>query len=554
VKIRYLGLLALAAAIVFLVNVAGSLRAQQVAAVALTGRVSSAAEGPMEGVLVSARRTGSTIVVTVVSDAQGRYHFPASRLAPGTYGLQIRAAGYDLAGPASVVVAPNTPASADLRLRPTSDLEDQLSDGEWMLSMPGTDEQKRALLDCTGCHSLQRIVDSYHTEEDFRTNILPRMANYSFQSFWLKPQAFKVPKTRVNFSPLLPAFLAGINQSAGPRQWPLKTFPRLKGQSTHVIITQYDLPDRLTQPHDVIGMPDGTIWYADFGQQFLAELNPKTGAVTQFAVPELKPDNFTGTLELDADPSGTLWLANMTQGQILRFDPKTRTFKQFSVPPGDHPEFTQESMVMPIHSNVDGKVWTNNQDEHSFQRLDPATGTWQRFGPFTYPGSTKTFNAYGMVSDAANGIWGLDFGGMAIAHLDPSGAFKIIPTPTTGSRPRRGRVDDRTGILWFAEFGANQVGAYDTKADNGTIKEYKLPTPWDSPYDVVADKNGNVWAGSMLTDRITRLDPATGKAFDYELPSSTNTRRVWIDNSTTPVTFWTGANHEATIVKLEPLN
>ena len=48
--------------------------------VSLTGLVSSQREGPMEGVLVSAKRAGSTITVTVVSDAQGRYSFPKNRL------------------------------------------------------------------------------------------------------------------------------------------------------------------------------------------------------------------------------------------------------------------------------------------------------------------------------------------------------------------------------------------------------------------------------------------------------------------------------------------
>jgi virginiamycin B lyase len=224
------------------------------------------------------------------------------------------------------------------------------------------------------------------------------------------------------------------------------------------------------------------------------------------------------------------------------------------VPPAAHPDFTQSSMVAPNHMNVDGKVWTNNQDDHSFRRLDPATGTWETFGPFTYPGITKTFNAYGLVTDATNGLWGFDFGGTSIGHLDPkTGVFRIIATPTAASRPRRGRYDDRTGLVWFAEFGANRIGMYDTKADTGTIKEFLMPTPWDSPYDAVADKNGIVWAGSMFTDRISRLDPETGVVTDYELPSTTNTRRVWVDNSTNPVTLWTGANHEATIMKLQTL-
>src|SRR5882762_2917652 len=47
---------------------------------ALAGKVSSAEEGAMEGVLVSAKRASSTITITVVSDAKGQYSFPAAKL------------------------------------------------------------------------------------------------------------------------------------------------------------------------------------------------------------------------------------------------------------------------------------------------------------------------------------------------------------------------------------------------------------------------------------------------------------------------------------------
>jgi virginiamycin B lyase len=556
VRNKALAVLAIAFAIGLIVNLAGSLHAAQPATLALTGRVSSAAEGLMEGVLVTARRTGSTMSVTVVSDAQGRYAFPAARLAPGKYGLTIRAIGYDLTAPANPVVPSGAAATADLKLRKTANLADQMSNGDWILSVPGTDAQKAGLADCTGCHTLQRAVDSYHTADDWKNNVLPRMSNYTFSSFWLKPQAFRTSRGVSFFAPDLPAYLATINQSAGPRKWPLKTLTRLKGVSTHVIVTSYDLPNRLTQPHDVIGTPDGTIWFSDFGQQFLGRLNPKTGAVTVFPVPEFKPGYLDGSLDLEVDPQGFLWLANLYQGGVTRFDPKTQTMKQWAVPPAGRPEFTQASMVMPIHSNADGKVWTNNQDDHSFRRLDPATGTWETFGPFYYPGVTppKTFNAYGLLTDSSNSLWGLDFGATSIGHLDAAtGKFKIIATPTANSHPRRGRIDERTGVLWFAEFGANRIGSYDTKADNGTITEYVMPTPWDNPYDAVPDKNGSVWAGSMFTDRISRLDSATGRVVDYELPGTTNIRRVWVDNTTTPVQLWIGANHEAAIIKLEAL-
>lgn len=533
------------------------LGAQQPASVALTGIVSSAAEGPMEGVDVSAKRAGSTITTTVITDATGHYRFPASRLAPGSYALSIRAAGYDLAGPKSASIVAGKPLTANLRLQKTANLADQISNAEWIISIPGTDEQKAQVLDCTGCHTLQRVVDSYHNADDFQNNVLPRMENYANQTFWLKPQAFNNGRAgRGGFvNAQFAAYLATINQSSGERKWPLKTLPRLKGASTHVIITMYDLPRRQIQPHDVITTNDGMVWYSDFGQQFLGMLDPKTGKVTEYPIPEAKPGYLTGTLEVEKDPQENLWVANMYQGQIVEFDRAARTFKAFSVKPADHPEFTQESMVFPVHDNVDGKVWTNNQDDHSLRRLDVATGTWETFGPFyySYGGDPKlNFNSYGLVTDSKNTVWMFDFPHAAIAHFDGK-TFKAIPTPTQHSRPRRGRVDDRTGIFWFTEYGANRLGAYDTVADNGTIKEYLLPTVWDSPYDVVPDKNGNVWTGAMTTDRISRLDPATGKVIEWQLPTETNIRRVWVDNSTNPVTFWTGSNHGAAIYKLEPL-
>ena len=74
-------------------------------AAALSGEVSSAKDGPMEGVVVSARKDGSTITVSVVSDDKGHFSFPASRLDAGHYAIGIRATGYDLDGPADATLA-----------------------------------------------------------------------------------------------------------------------------------------------------------------------------------------------------------------------------------------------------------------------------------------------------------------------------------------------------------------------------------------------------------------------------------------------------------------
>ena len=124
---------------------------------ALSGKVSSAEEGLMEGVLVSAKQAGSTITTTVVSNAKGEFSFPAERLAPGHYAISIRAAGYNLAGPKEIDVAAGSPASADIKLAKTHNILGQLSNGEWIMSAPGSDQVKSFLPDCVGCHTLQRV-------------------------------------------------------------------------------------------------------------------------------------------------------------------------------------------------------------------------------------------------------------------------------------------------------------------------------------------------------------------------------------------------------------
>ena len=57
--------------------------AQAQSATALAGQVTSSEEGPMEGVLVSARKADSTLTTTVVSDQQGRYRFPRDQARTG---------------------------------------------------------------------------------------------------------------------------------------------------------------------------------------------------------------------------------------------------------------------------------------------------------------------------------------------------------------------------------------------------------------------------------------------------------------------------------------
>jgi hypothetical protein len=132
----------------------GTLAANAQTQTALNGQVSSAQEATMEGVLVNLNREGSTITTTVVTNEQGRYSVPADRLQPGKYTISIRAVGYILDGPKSVEIPAGGNATADLKLNRARNIHLQLSNGEWLASLPGTDREKQFLTNCTGCHTL----------------------------------------------------------------------------------------------------------------------------------------------------------------------------------------------------------------------------------------------------------------------------------------------------------------------------------------------------------------------------------------------------------------
>jgi streptogramin lyase len=535
--------------------------AQSSAAAALTGRVTSPEEGVMEGVVVSAKKNGSTITVSVVSDKQGVYSFPANRLEPGHYSLKIRAVGYDLDGVGTADVLEHKAATADLKLRKTKDIAPQLTNAEWMLSVPGTEEQKAYLLNCLGCHTMERVAKSTHDANEF-TQVIWRMNGYAQVSQPIKPQVRMDPNWagKPEQYRQQAEYLATLNlSSVSAWKYPLTTLPRPTGRATRVIITEYGLPRPTIEPHDVIVDEHGTVWYSDFGEQYFGKLDPQTGKVTEWPVPELKPGYPQGMLDLEEDKNGEFWLDMLFQGALAKFDPKSEKFEIYGLPAELNDQVAQLDMLG-LQFSVDGKVWTVNSGHQVIYRLDLKTRKYETFDPLKQLpgmpergyGATATHSIYGIASDSHNNLYFTEYQTNYIGRIDAqTGEVKFYETPTLHSRPRRMQMDPQDR-LWIGEYQGNRIAMLDTKT--GKFTEWLVPTPWSGPYDVTWDKNGELWTGGMTTDRVVRFNPKTSQTVEYLMPTDTNIRRVFVDSSTTPVTFWTGSNHGAAIVKVEPLD
>src|SRR5262249_29867263 len=458
------------------------------------------------------KKAGSTITVTVVSDAKGRYAFPASKLDPGRYSIRIRAVGYDLTGPDSAEVVAGSTATADLKLRKTSDLAAQLSNGEWIASFPGTDQQKGILRNCVGCHTVERIARSTYDADTFMKVVLPRMQGYVNQSIPQHPQLRRAERLmeergdqRVQVYRANAEYLATVNRSSSPTwKYELKTLARPTGRATRVVYTEYDLPRDTIEPHDVIVDRDGIAWYSSFGEQYLGRLDPKTGAVKEFSIDVHKPGFPTGLLGLRSDPEGNLWMGNMYQATIVRFDPKTAKFVTWKLPPEQNIDAAQVNMVSPQHSHVDGKVWTQNNGFAGVHRLDVASGKIETWEPFKSSPKGEPHNIYDVIPDSQNNAWFTDFRWRHIGRIDAkTGEVKIYEIPATSKvvAPRRGMMDAKDR-LWFAQYRGDKIGVLDTRT--GDFRDWAVSPRWSSPYDVMIDRNEEAWTGSMVTDFVTR--------------------------------------------------
>jgi streptogramin lyase len=526
--------------------------AQAQAPSAISGQVTSAAEGAMEGVVVTAKKPGGKVSVSVITDAQGRYSFPADRLEPGQYALTIRAVGYDLTGKPTADVAAEKTTTVDLKLDKTKNLSHQLSNAEWMMSFPGSEDQKSFLLGCTGCHTLERIALSAHNADEW-TQVVHRMMGYAAVSQPIKPQRLKDQARAGTPEQYRKAaeYLATINLSAQTTwQYPLKTLPRPKGEATRVIMTEYNLPRPTIEPHDVVVDSQGMVWYSDFGEPYISKFDPKTLKLTEYPIKEFKEGFPVGNLDLELDTKGTFWFDTMYQAALGNLDPKTGEIKYYPLAK-DFNDFRVQMNFVGLRHDVDGKVWTKNVPTGDIFRVDLNTGNWERFQPLKELRNGKHNTIYQVISDSQNNLWMAEFVNGYLGKLDAK-TLKVTwyQVPTANARARRMRVDDQDRI-WVTEYRGNKVAMFDPKTENFT--EYQMP-PYTFPYRAAVDKNGQIWAGGMHTDHIVRYDTKTGHTVEYLLPTETNMRSIWVDDSKNQEAVWTGSNHRAALVKVEPLN
>jgi virginiamycin B lyase len=548
----------------------------------LMGVVKSPTGQPLEGMLVTARKEGSTMKTTVFTDEQGQYVFPA--LEKGAYNVWTQAVGFETNR--ANVALDAARAQQDFSMKTLADFSRQLSGPEWLASLPAsTREDARAKevfrSNCLGCHTAAWVLQNKF-DRDGWFKFVAAMERTGVQGGGAQaPDSNPSPSIRYNRDEIA-NYLAKVR---GPNsKLDFKVLPRPKGESARAVITEYDTgsSEDVTRPvrfdgsdfsegvptayeargpHDADVDPQGMVWIVygagNPANRTYGMLNPTTGKLTDYKI--LNPDgSVQGSHGVKVDEQGRVWFNAGNNLQMIDSKDPTYKLKTF-VPPqgmggvGGHIQITPQ-----------GYIWAASNGGLMF---DPATEKFRRFDHPTPGGQT-----YGIGADSdGNGWWAqmsgqlydeigksdLNTGKSVAIKLDPIPGMRELATPADlelykyagaeinaapwwAEGPRR-LMGDKDGFMWVSDWWGNNLAKIDIKTNKVTKIPYVTTTREHvGLYQPVVDKNNMIWVNLMTADRIARYDQKTNTWTEFLLPSrGTETRHMAVDNFKPRVEGWT---------------
>jgi streptogramin lyase len=267
---------------------------------------------------------------------------------------------------------------------------------------------------------------------------------------------------------------------------------------------------------------------------------------------------------VQVDPDGNLWAAfNRAEGEgVGKFDASKQTWTVYKPPPGVtclHSGFIPQPRPGMSTMWTGGAALANGKPVTALCRFDYRTGKVDAF-PLFEGGPAGPHISYQLERDSKDVAYALDFGAPwgspdlshYVVRLDPAtGATKWFPTPTRLSFPRRGAMDDRDRY-WFAEFWADNIAVFDTRAE--TFQEFPVGIKYLAPYFAQPDRNGDVWVSNNTSDRLIRFNARTKEMTLYLMPEYYDSRKVAVDYSTGRLVIWLGSENTAHLIRVEPLD
>jgi virginiamycin B lyase len=359
-------------------------------------------------------------------------------------------------------------------------------------ALPGRAQGQAALPDgagkdqvesvCTACHPVTQITRSAGYTEDGWRELTSTMVDLSGN-----------PALRAEITGYLAAHFPPNQRQAA----------KLLPGEGDVAFKEWQVPTLGQRSRDPIEAADGTIWWAGQWGNLIGKIDPKTGAMTEYPLPE---GAMPHTVTLDA--AGNVWYTGNKNGTLGKFDPKTEEITVYEMP---------DPAARDPHSAIfdrAGILWFTLQQSNRIGRLDPASGDVKLVTP-----PTAGARPYGIKIDKDGNPWVACNGSNCLLKVDPATLeLTEVKLPGEGTKVRRLDIAE-DGMIWYVNSTLGKLGRYDPAS--GAITEWDSPSgPKSHPY-AIAVIDGTVWynESGVRPDALVRFDPKTERFQSWAIPS-----------------------------------
>jgi streptogramin lyase/mono/diheme cytochrome c family protein len=499
---------------------------------------------------------------TVFSDEDGKYEFPSMQT--GEYLLRVATPlsyrpyrrdgvwvnGDDRIGDIVLERVPQAAAGALPGALPATEWSaSQLSGAELLWNLAGSMQDKTAFVrSCgIGCHDLNEVLRNRFNERSWRAIVGWMTSRGSGTAFVVRP-------ARPTLSRDAERVIKWLSRVRGPasKDDPYRAFPRPPaGSSTNVVITEFELPRRFLSVHEVAGDSAGDIWYTSHRTPYVGMLDPLTGMVKEYRVPDI-PGAFPGTYRVAVGHDGTVWLSQNWAHRLTRLDPATGEFKQILIDTGT-------PLNVGAWGNfalaTDGYIWSE-LGKSAIVKMDAKSGRILKSYPLTRnpPPADNLISKDGQFWAGGAPTMGSNTG--MILDIQSGKMYETNSGDLPSSSARGGF--DRDDNAWFGGHTGSIIEIVNAIREGKGVhmRAFAPPTPYfpySQFYSAVPDKRGEIWSAWVHGPGFVRFNPASDIWRVYDMPEpSAFARSTWVDDSTAPPTIWYPDYTLGILVRIQP--
>lgn len=290
------------------------------------------------------------------------------------------------------------------------------------------------------------------------------------------------------------------------------------------------------RPRDAAVSPvDGAIYFVGQAGEapvgnYVARLDPKTGEFRKY---QLAPGTNPHSCLVDAH--GNVWYTGNRNGTLGKIDPTTGAITVYKVPD----ESVRDPHTMVFDRN--GNVWFTAQQSNAIGFFDVKTEKFRIVKPPVAEGNRRGTNLpYGIVLDSKGRPWFNLFAGRYIGTIDPvTFELKTYPVGNDSTLNRRIAItsDDK---IYYTDYRRGRLGMLDPAT--GKVADWALPGgPASLPYGMAVDDQDRVWVAETGSqpNKLVGFDPKSGRFFSNTvIPGERNTVRHMFFDRKTKMLWW----------------